>query len=148
MEKEFVKEYQISVTKNDTLMESRVVTRSEDLYSYAISLYDSTVHVLESSYALFLNSWNKIIGFAKLSTGGIDKVLVDKRIILKYAINTMSTGVVLIHNHPSENMTPSREDNDLTADVRKALDILGIRLIDHLIVSEKGYFSYHDRALI
>ncbi len=145
---EFLKEYKIKVMKNDTLIESGFIRSSQDIYDYAMKIYDDTMHVIETSVTLFLNRANKVIGFARISTGGIDHCLIDKRVVIKYAFDTMSIGVALIHNHPSGNLEPSRYDNAVTTEIKKALDVCGIEFLDHIIISDSGFFSYHDKGLI
>jgi DNA repair protein RadC len=103
----------------------------------------------ESFYAIFLNQALKPIAWSKIADGGIDSVLMDVRILFKYAIDCMATGIVIAHNHPSGKLTPSAADDKLTNVVRTGGEILHIRLVDHIILApESGYFSYAESALI
>lgn len=102
----------------------------------------------EEFWVLFLNHSNKIIAKTKVSQGGITATVVDVRIILKKALTCNATGIVLCHNHPSGSIKPSRADKQLTDRLKSAADIMDIRLLDHLIITEQDYFSFADNALL
>lgn len=74
--------------------------------------------------------------------------MIDERIIYKYAVDTLSTGVILVHNHPSGCMEFSGEDKRLTEKVKKGLELLNIRLLDHIVVTEESYISAQEKGLI
>ena len=86
------------------------------------------------------------MGYAKISQGGICGTMVDVRLVAKYAIETLATSVILVHNHPSGNLNPSYEDDKLTKAIQKGLELLNIKLIDHLIISQENYFSYNEEG--
>ena len=81
-----------------------------------------------------------------IGRGGIDKVMIDKRLLFKIAIGHLSTGIMLVHNHPSGNLEPSREDVSLTAQIRDAAELLDIKLHDHIIFTDQGYYSFIEDA--
>ena len=93
---------------------------------------------------LFLNNSNAVIEKAQLSKGGITGTLVDTRLLLKKAINLGATGIILTHNHPSGSLKPSNADINLTQKIKSAAEILDIKVLDHLIITEKTYFSFAD----
>jgi len=97
---------------------------------------------------LFLNRANKIKHFEIISRGGITGTVADPRIILKKAIEEEATSIVLSHNHPSGNLKPSRADEDLTQKIKQAASYCDIRVLDHIIVSDEGYYSFADEGLI
>jgi DNA repair protein RadC len=97
---------------------------------------------------LFLNNANKINHFEIISKGGITATLVDPRIILKKALEEDAVKIVLCHNHPSGSLTPSQADNDITKKITEAAKLLDIVVMDHIIVSEEGYYSYAEEGLI
>ena len=97
---------------------------------------------------LFLNRANKIKHFEIISRGGITGTVADPRIILKKAVEEEATSIVLSHNHPSGNLKPSRADEELTQKIKLAAGYFDIRVLDHIIVSDEGYYSFADEGLI
>jgi len=97
---------------------------------------------------LFLNKANKITHFEIVSRGGITGTVADPRIILKKALEEDATSIVLCHNHPSGNLRPSRADEELTYKIKEAARYFDIKIIDHIIVSEEGYFSFADEGIL
>ncbi|MDQ2863473.1 MAG: DNA repair protein RadC [Bacteroidota bacterium] len=97
---------------------------------------------------VFMNKSNKINHFEIISKGGITSTVVDPRVIFKKAFDTEATSIVLCHNHPSGSLKPSRHDEELTHKIKEAGKYLDIKVIDHLIVSEEGYFSFADEGLM
>lgn len=98
----------------------------------------------EEFWILFLNNANKLLDKSQLSKGGIHATLVDVRLIFKKAISTGATSIILCHNHPSGNLTPSHSDIQLTKKIMKGGELLDIKVLDHIIVSQHGYFSFAD----
>ena len=97
---------------------------------------------------IFLNQANKITHFEVISIGGITHTIVDPRIIFKKALEVKATSLILCHNHPSGNLRPSRADEEITAKLKSAGKLLEIKVVDHMIVSEEGYFSFADEGMI
>ena len=97
---------------------------------------------------LFLNRANKVKNFQVISKGGLTGTVADPRIIFSRALAEGATSIILCHNHPSGNLQPSRADEELTAKIRQAAAFLDIRLLDHIIVSEEGYFSFADEGML
>lgn len=100
----------------------------------------------EEFWILLLNQSNKIIDKIKISTGGIDATYADVRSILREAILQRATGIILVHNHPSGNPTPSAGDKRLTLTVREAAQTMNIRVSDHIIVCDGKYYSFADKG--
>lgn len=105
-------------------------------------------HPYEIFIAVFLNSALVPVKVEPLSKGGIDRAIVDVRVLLRKALETQAVGIILCHNHPSGALQPSNADLETTATVRKAAQCLDIRLLDHVIVSSQGYFSFADQGLL
>ena len=103
---------------------------------------------IEEFWILLLNQANKVIDKVCISKGGIDQTAVDVRLILREALLQRATQIVLIHNHPSGNIRPSREDRNLTAAVKKSAEAMNIRLTDHVIVADGAFFSFNDEGLM
>ena len=97
---------------------------------------------------IFLNRANKINHFEIISKGGISGTVADPRIILKKALEEDATSLVLCHNHPSGNLQPSRADEELTQKIKEAAAFFDIKILDHIIVSEEGYYSFADDGIL
>lgn len=102
----------------------------------------------EEFWILYLNNANKIIENLQISKGGITGTLVDVRITLKKALELSATSLILAHNHPSGNLNPSEADKQLTNKLKIAAESIDIKVLDHLIVTEKSYFSFADEGLM
>ena len=102
----------------------------------------------EEFWVLFLNNSNKILAKSQLSKGGMTSTIVDVRIVMKQALEHSATAIVLVHNHPSGTLLPSKSDNRLTEKFKLAAESLDIKVLDHIIVTEKDYFSFADERLI
>ncbi len=127
------------------VVEKEKITGSKDVFEYFHHLADLRT---EEFWVMFLNRANKIIASKRISQGGITGTVADIRIILKDALDNFATGIVLCHNHPSGNLTPSNEDKDLTQKVKQTAKFLDINILDHVIVSDAGYFSFADEGLL
>lgn len=121
-----------------------VVRSSKDVYDALYPILSDLPH--EELWALFLNRSNRIIDKQKLSQGGIAETSFDMKILLKFAVNALASGIVLCHNHPSGNLRPSQADDQLTRRVSQAVKLLDIQLFDHLIIAENRYYSYSDEG--
>lgn len=121
------------------------ITCSNDIYK---KLRYMAQYEEEHAVILLLNQNCNIIKVKELSYGSLTCTMVDVRIIAKEAILNNATAVILAHNHPSGNLNPSRDDNNITNKVRDGLNLLAIKLIDHVIISNVGYFSYADSGRI
>lgn len=106
------------------------------------------INYREYMYALYLNNSNKIVGYQLMSIGGLTATVVDIRILLQGALLTSSTAIILCHNHPSGTLKPSQADNQITQKVKKASEFMDIKLLDHLILTEKSYFSFADEGVL
>ena len=97
---------------------------------------------------VFLNRANKVNHFEIISEGGITGTVADPRIILKRALEEDAVSIVLCHNHPSGSLKPSRADEELTLKIKEAARYFDIKVLDHIIVSDEGYFSFADEGLL
>lgn len=127
-------------------LEKPVIASSSDVARYLQSLLRDHRH--EVFAVLFLNRANKINHFQVVSQGGITGTVADPRIILKRALEEDAVSIILCHNHPSGALKPSRADEELTLKIKEAARYFDIKVLDHLIVSEEGYFSFADEGLI
>ncbi|HPC99081.1 MAG TPA: DNA repair protein RadC [Bacteroidales bacterium] len=102
----------------------------------------------EEFWILFLNRSNRVINRMKLSQGGISGTVTDVRIVMKKAIEFLASGIIVCHNHPSGNLNPSESDSKITQKIREAGNLMDIQLLDHLIISERDYYSFADNGLL
>ena len=102
----------------------------------------------EEFWVIYLNSSNKVLMKSFLSKGGITSTSVDLRLILKSALQIGAVGLVLAHNHPSGALRPSGADKNITKKIKQAAEILDIKVVDHLIITENSYFSFADKSLL
>ena len=103
---------------------------------------------VEECWVLLLNQSSKIIDRICISRGGLASTQVDVRCILREALLKRAVSMVLCHNHPSGNTSPSRDDDRLTEALRRAAEVMNIRLLDHLVITDGGYYSYCDEGRI
>ena len=123
------------------------IVSSEDAYKYLLPTYkEGTIFYKEYFKVLFLNQANQVLGYTLISEGGITDTTVDVRIILQAALLTNSVALILAHNHPSGNLKPSRQDMDITKQVKEAARLMRISVIDHLILTNAGYYSFADEG--
>lgn len=113
------------------------------------NLFDpGTIQLREEFIVLFLNRANFVLGWSKISTGGISGTVCDPRLILGIALKTTSVGIILCHNHPSGNTRPSQADRDLTDKIHKACQYVDINLLDHVILTADQYLSFADEGYL
>jgi len=124
---------------------SERIARSSQVYELFRDLGDLPY---ESFWILLLKRNNTIISKKRISDGGVSGTVVDVKIILKQALETLSSSIVLIHNHPSGNPSPSKEDVEITRKVKEASRYMDISLFDHVIIGQDCYFSFSDEGLI
>ena len=102
----------------------------------------------EEFWILFLNRSNRVINRMKLSQGGISGTVTDVRLVMKKAVECLASGIIVCHNHPSGNLSPSEADSKITQKIKEAGNLLDVQLLDHLIISDKDYYSFADNGLI
>ena len=126
------------------------ISRSDDVNDFAHSIWDhGTMDAFEEVKCIFLDRANNVKGVLNLSKGGISGSVVDIRIVCSSALKSLSTGVIVVHNHPSNKIKPSKSDIGITEKLLKALKFFDIKLLDHLIItSSRKYFSFADEKLI
>ncbi len=127
-------------------LDKPIVQSSKDIAQYLRAvLKDFTYEVFA---VVFLNRANKINHFEIISRGGITGTVADPRIILKKALEEDATSIVLSHNHPSGSLKPSNADEELTKKIKEAAKFFDIKVLDHIIVSEEGYYSFSDEGML
>jgi DNA repair protein RadC len=119
---------------------------SKDVADIFQPILSDLVH--EEFWILFLNRSNKVINRMKLSQGGISGTVTDVRIVMKKAIEFLASGIIVCHNHPSGNLNPSESDTKITQKIKEAGILMDIQLLDHLIISDKDYYSFADNGML
>lgn len=127
-------------------LEKKVINGSDDIARFLkLKLGDYRKEVFA---VLFLNRANKINHFEIISAGGITGTVADPRVILKKALEEDAVNIILCHNHPSGSLRPSRADEALTHKIKEAARYLDITVLDHIIVSDEGYYSFADEGML
>jgi DNA repair protein RadC len=125
------------------------ITSSETAYNVIRQFWHDDIGIYESFFVLLLNRANNTIGWAKISQGGITGTVVDTKIVVKYAIDSLASGIILAHNHPSGNLEPSQQDKEVTEKIKKAAGYIDTKVLDHLILTpDNKYFSFLDHGLL
>jgi len=139
-----VKKFELKV--NQTEFEQIKITKSEDAANFIKQFYSDDIEIYESFFILLMNRSNKIIGYAKISQGGIIGTYVDKKIVLKYVIDSLASGLIIAHNHPSGVLRPSDEDIKITKQIAELCKLLETTLLDHVILTADSFYSFADNG--
>ena len=95
---------------------------------------------------MLLNRANETIGYAKISQGGIVGTVVDKKILFKYVVESLASGIILAHNHPSGNTNPSQADLNITKDLQQLCKLVDSEILDHVILTADSFYSFADNG--
>lgn len=120
----------------------KVIKKSKDIHNLLKGDFIGLDH--EELIAVFLRKDNSVIDVKTVSVGGLDSTTMDNRIIIREALSRNATGLIVAHNHPSGNCLPSKSDIENTQNLSKALKIMGLSLIDHIILSKGSYYSFAE----
>ena len=129
--------------------ERPVVKSSLEVYNLLLENWDKdTLDLFEEGKIILLNQANRVLSLFPLSKGGINGTVMDPRLIFTAALKRGACNLILSHNHPSSNLKPSKADEDLTRKIKEAGKFLDITVLDHVILSSEGYFSFADEGLL
>jgi len=137
---------ELGIRKDAAFKKKEVILKSSDIADFLRAKLQHKKH--EVFAVIFLNRANKINHYEVISEGGITGTVADPRIILKKALAHDAVNLILCHNHPSGSIKPSRADEELTKKISDAANYLDIKVLDHIIVSEEGYYSFADEGII
>lgn len=132
--------------RTEEALEKKKISSSASVFELMQPVIGELPH--EEFWIVYLNNSNKVIERVQLSKGGITGTLVDLRLALKKALELGATAIILVHNHPSGNLNPSNADKQLTLKLKTGGESLDIKTLDHVIVTEKSYFSFADEGLL
>ena len=144
-----VSEVQLSYRSKVSAKDRPMVRNSQDTYDILMQIWDQdTLELAESFKVLFLNRANRVMGVYSLSHGGMTGTVADPKLVFIAALKAAACNIILAHNHPSGNLTPSSADISLTEKMVQAGKFLDINVLDHLIVTTDGYLSFADDGLM
>ena len=132
--------------EGSVIIDKKTVRTSKDIAQFFRATLKDYAH--EVFVAIFLNKSNKVLNYKIISNGGLTGTVADPRIILRAALEEGATGIVLCHNHPSGNLKPSIADEILTQKIKQGAALIDIKLMDHIIVSSEGYYSFADDGIL
>jgi DNA repair protein RadC len=124
------------------------ISRSQDCYDLFLANWGNTIELYEDFYVLLLNNANRVLGLVHISSGGVTGCLVDPKKIYQAAIKANASSLILAHNHPSGNKQPSSADIRITKKIVDAGNLLDVKVLDHLIVTSEGYYSFADEGTL
>lgn len=156
MEQEMMKPEWCQVAEVELVYRTKVkpsqrpkITTSVDAYEILQKIWNlDKIELVEEFKVLLLNRSNKVLGVLDASSGGITGTVADPRIILTAAIKANAVGIILSHNHPSGSVKPSRADEELTVKIKEAARFLDMTVLDHIIITSEGYYSFADEGLL
>ena len=126
-----------------------LITTSSDGYEVCLHYWDQgKIELLEEFKVLFLSRANRVLQILPVSQGGITGTVADPRLILAAALKVASCCMILVHNHPSGSLKPSKADEELTCKIKEAAKYFDIKVLDHLIITSEGYYSFADEGLL
>ena len=132
--------------RGEEALEKKKITSSSSVFELMQPIIGELPH--EEFWIVYLNNSNKVLQKIQLSKGGITGTLVDVRLVLKTALQIGAVGLILTHNHPSGTLVPSQADKNITQKLKNASESIDIKVLDHLIITEKAYFSFADENLL
>jgi len=126
-----------------------ILTSSKDVYELLLQTWDKNkIELQEQFKVLLLNRASRIVGIFEVSSGGVAGTVADPKLIFMAALKSNACNIILAHNHPSGNLKPSKADEELTQKIKMGGKLLEINVLDHLIITVDGYYSFGDESLI
>lgn len=140
---------EIEISYKATHDRSVKISAAKFAYDVFMQMWDqSMIEIQEQFCVLFLNQNNEVLAFRLISSGTSSACVVDVNLILTLALKTRAKSIIMAHNHPSGNLTPSQHDKSITSTIKSACKLLNISLLDHLIVTSEGYYSFADEGVL
>lgn len=145
---QYARKLKISAVAEESEFKQQQIKVAADAADYARGFFHADIDLYESCFLLMLNQSNTVTAWAKISQGGVVCTIVDPKIVCKIAIDSLASALILIHNHPSGNLSPSASDIKLTKNLAQVLKMLDIKLLDHIILTSSGYFSMEAEGML
>ena len=144
-----VAEIRLSYVTKVKASERREITSSKDCYHILLDCWNrSCLEFVEEFKVLLLNRANKVLGIVPISKGGVAGTVADPKLIFAAALKANASSVILAHNHPSGNVQPSQADIQLTKKIKEGGKFLDLPVLDHLIITTEGYYSFADEGIL
>jgi DNA repair protein RadC len=145
--KNLLPEFKLSYKKKGSFTEMYPIKDPESAAEMCRRCFNpDTIDWKEEAIVIALNRANLVLGWYHISSGGINGTVVDPRVVFQVALTSNSTRLILTHNHPSGNLSPSQGDKDLTKEIVKGGKFLQIELVDHIIITSEGYTSFCEEG--
>lgn len=125
-------------------VEKPVINMPSKAYDFMLDKLTGLDH--EEFWAIYLNTAKRVITRARISQGGVAATVVDVKIVLRHAIDNLASAIILVHNHPSGSLRPSAHDDALTDKLKNAAKLIDVCVVDHIIFSSRGFYSYSDEG--
>ncbi len=146
--KNIISEIELKYTPVKNKQERIRIINSKAAYETLLKTWDmETIELYEEFKVLLLNRANKVLGIYTLSKGGISGTMVDLKLLFAVILKSAASSIIMVHNHPSGNIKPSEADKMLYEKIKKAADYLDINILDNLIISGDGYYSFVDEGV-
>jgi DNA repair protein RadC len=140
---------EIKISYKGSRSSSHHVKSAQESYGVLREIFDAdTLEWKEESILLCLNSAHRLLGYYKISSGGMSGTVMDPRIIYTVALSAGATAIIVSHNHPSGSLTPSIADQEITNKLKDAGKLLDIKFLDHIIVTQESFFSFAENNLL
>ncbi|MEN7547364.1 JAB domain-containing protein [Rapidithrix thailandica] len=144
-----IAEIQVSYNPPVAVCQRPQICSSQEAYQIFLDSWDAgKLELLEQFKILLLNRANRVLGLYEVSSGGISETTADPKLIFSVALKAAASSLVLCHNHPSGNLKPSQDDLHLTQKFKAAGQLLGIVVLDHVILTREGYYSFADEGAL
>lgn len=143
-----VAEVQLSYKSKVKASERKQVKSSQDIYKILLPFYEDIIDFREFAFVVYLNRQNKVIGVLKISEGGCAGTVIDNKLVFQGALLANAQAIILSHNHPSGTLRPSEADIQLTEKAVQLGDLMDLPVLDHIILTSEGYYSFSDMGLI
>ncbi len=139
----------ISIKLNRVYVKDCKINRATEVYEFLKEVWDKDlINIQEQFAAIYFNHNQKVIGYRILNTGNASTCMVDIKLLVCLALHSMATGVIIAHNHPSGNLAPSRQDENMTTKIKDALGLIDVKLIDHVIITDTEFYSFAEEGAI
>jgi DNA repair protein RadC len=141
---------EISITYRHKVIPSSMpkLSSSQDTVIVLRKIWSDRLEHIEEFVVICLNRANRMLGWAKISSGGLSGTVADPKVIFQIALKSNASSIILAHNHPSGNLQPSEQDIRLTRKNKEAGLMLDLQVLDHIILTSEGYFSFSDEGLL
>jgi len=140
---------EIIVSYSSCKKEKEKVSNSKESYEVLLNSWNENIIELQEEFkVLLLNRSNQVLGVYPMSKGGVSGTIVDAKLVFSVALKCNASSIIVAHNHPSGNLSPSEADKKLTQKLKKASEYLDIKLLDHIIITKEDFFSFSDNELL